>query len=249
MPQTAQQRIHQLFVSSGADQHLISDFELFHKSVDQKLWSTNYFHDRLLELDVHMFYPRLPRSETLSIDSSPAQVSLSQATPDMESYCRHANLYLDGFLMNAMSVLDTLAHEIATLYCFGKSLGDIYIRKIKDELLDLHPNSRLGSLLDYQLSQRWFVNFEPYRHCTTHESLIRYEVHSDYDQVRNIWREPQLKLPDDPQARPFTYIRRRELRSFCTRTCRGIESLITRAYRDILRDIHNSGNILPIPLP
>ena len=180
MPRKPQEKVRELVVSSGAAQGLIGDFELYHKSVEQKLWSANYCSERL-QFDFSYPYAAAPSSETQSVDSSSAQTSQSQRPVDLENYCRFANLYLDGFLMNAMSVLDTLARVINTLYYHGANSGDIYLLTIYAKLAQSHPNSRLTSQLQSELNQPWLVDFRAYRTCTTHESLINIDVNLQFD--------------------------------------------------------------------
>jgi len=245
MPVTAQQTIrtvHELFNSSVSDAHLVFEFNLFHSSVTQKLWSVEYYCNELINLDVHKFL-----LDTVSITESGGSTTIQRPLFDPEGYCRHLNLWLDGFLMNSMSALDTLAHEISTLYSSPQRLGDIYIVGIKNMLLRFHPNSRLGKFLDIRLGQPWFDELQGFRHCTTHESLIRYDdIKFSFDPVTYGLRVSKIKLPDNAKVRPFTYHKKREVTSRCQFIRRKIQSLVFKAYESILMDIHINNNILPI---
>lgn len=246
MPEAAQQRIRKLFNSDVRDAHLVSEFNLFDRSVTQKLWSTEFYSDQLNNLDIHRFLVLPPMGDTQSAGSTTAQAPLL----DIEGYCRYLNLLLDGFFMNSMSAVDTLAHQISTVYYFPQIPRDIYIVSIKNMLVRSHSNSKLGRLLDGQLGQRWFREFEPFRHCTTHESLIRYDdIKFSFEQVTNRLRVSKIKLPDDPRVRPFTYNRNREATAYCQSILRKIQSLTTKVYESIQADIRTSNYTLPIPTP
>lgn len=242
----AQETVSSLFNSNISNKDLVFEFNLFHRSVEQKLWSTEYYCEQLVSQNLYQFL-LLPSESDIQ---SPVPITVQDPLLDVvESYCRHLNLLLDGFFMNSVSVLDTLAHEISTLYCLPQKPNKIYIVGIKNMLADSHPNSRVRALLDNQLSQPWFTEFEPFRHCTTHESLIRYDdIKFSYDDVTGRYRLLRgIKLPDNPQVRPFTYNRNRLASKYCESTFRKIQWLVAKVYESVLRDIRRNGNVLPIP--
>lgn len=246
MPETAQQEIRELFNATVSDRRLVHDFNLFDSSVSQKLWSTGYYLRQLLDLDIYDFLVFLTESATQSAGSETIQIPLLN-TP---AYCRELNRLLDGFFMNYLSTLDTLAHEIFTLYDAKtkRAPPKIYITTARDMLLKTYPPSKAGKLLDRQLRQVWFKESKPFRHCTTHESLI---PHSDVDVSFSdvTWRhelKKKIKLPDDPQVRPLTYRRNREASKYCQRVFSRLQLLVTQVYKAVLSDIRDNGNVLPI---
>lgn len=245
MPQSAQYEVRQLFESSITDKDLVADLNLFHSSVVQKLWSTSYCCQALESLDVNSFRPDPP--ETATELAGVAIIEPSRPI-DMETYCHQLNLFLDGFLMNCISVLDTLAHELSLLYIFKSKPQDIYIKTIANKLCQDHPRSRVGRLLLCQLRLPWYTELLPYRNCTTHESLIRYDkVNTSFDQVKNRFNlARRINLPDNPQIRPFTYNKRREATRFCRSRLHKTAWLVTKVYESILSDIHNSNSAFPI---
>jgi len=245
MPETAQQKIQVLFHNTVTDARLLYDFDLFDSSVNQKLWSTEYNCRQLLNLDIRQFQVSPSSTDTQSYGSTIIPVPML----DISNYCSHINLYLDGFFMNALSALDTLAHEIFILYKSRRVLSRIYINTAKRMLLDDHPSSALGALLANELNKPWFIEFEPFRHCTTHESLIRHNdiVYRFDPVVRHYKLSRRIKLPDDPQIQPFTYNRNRVATEYLPSTFKRIHRLVTEAYRNALRDIRANRNILPVP--
>jgi len=245
MPQTAQQKIGELFNSTVGDNRIVYDFNLFDRSVSQKLWSADYYCKQLASIDINNFLVFPSASSTQSYDS----ITIQTPMLDISAYCCYLNLFLDGFFMNSMSILDTLAHEIYTLYVPQTVPPKIYISTAKNMLVNLHSTCKTGKLLNEQLSQRWFTEFEPFRHCTTHESLIGYDdIGFRFDQVTRIYKlTKKIKLPDNPQVRPFTYDRNRVASEYCQSMFRKIDQLVTRVYECVIQDIRRNGNILPIP--
>lgn len=253
MPKTAQQKIRELFNSNVGDRRLVYDFNLFDRSVTQKLWSTDYYLRQLLDLHIYDFQVFITESATVFIPESATQSAGSKTIQipllDTPEYCRHLNRLFDGFFMNYMSTLDTLAHEIFTLYDVEMVPPKIYITTARDMLLNAHPTSKAGKILDRQLRQVWFKECEPFRHCTTHESLIRYDdMKFSFDDVTNRYElAKKVKLPDDPQVRPFTYRRNREANKYCQSVFNRLQLLVTQVYKAVLSDIRDNGNTLPIP--
>jgi hypothetical protein len=248
---TPKQEIHNLFNAKVADTNLRYEFNLFDQSVDQKLWSTKYYFDLLKQLDINTYRIQPSASTT----QSTIEAITSPASPlDIEIYCKDLNRILDGFFMNSMSVLDTLAHQIWILYCFAqkedrKRAPDVYISTINKDMLDeSHSNSDVKALLDRRLRQDWFTEFAPFRHCTTHESFVLPEINPRYDSVNQKWLHPEIPLPDNPQVRPYKYDKHREANSFCKLIFDEIHALVNEIYEAILRDIRKTNNsVLPIP--
>jgi len=245
MQETAQQKIRKLFHSNSGNRPLFYDFDLYDISVSQKLWSTDYYCRQLLSISVNQFHVLPSPSETQSSGSAILQTPML----DISSYCRYLNLHLDGFFMNSMSALDTLAHELFILYQCHQIPRNIYIGRAKDMLLNEHPYSAVGALLNVQLSKPWFTEFEPFRHCTTHESLIRYsDIIYRFDHVTGQYKlSRKIKLPDNPQVKPFTYNKNRVASKYCQSIFNKISWLINNVHGCTLRDIRARGNIVPIP--
>lgn len=244
MQKTAQQEIRELLHLTVGNHQIVQDFDLFNSSVTQKVWSTDYYCKQLLRLDINQFQVWPSASDTQSYGSTTIQTPML----DISDYCRHLNLYLDGFFMNAMSTLDTLAHEIFTLYESQHIPNKIYINTASNMLRDNHPNSKVRALLNDQLGKPWYIDFEPFRHCTTHVSLIRHnDIIYRYDHVALQYKlSRKIKLPDNPQVRPFTYSRRKVANDYCHSLNIKLQRLVDNVYKDVLLDIHTKGNILPI---
>jgi hypothetical protein len=245
MQETAQQIIHQLFNQRVTNGRLVDDFNLFDSSVGQKLWSTEYYCTQLTNLDINEFRVFPSASDTLSSGATTTEYTVL----DLFRYCRNLNRLLDGFFMNSMSVLDTLAHEIFIVYCSASIPPNIYITTAHRMLRESHPSSETLRLLEERLTQEWFSEFEPFRHCTTHESLIRYEdIEIRFDHVNNRYSLSRpVRLPDNPQVRPFTYQMNRIPSEFCQSTLGHIQALVAGVYDAVLLDIHAKLGVIPIP--
>jgi hypothetical protein len=245
MQETAQEVIRELFNSKVGNSLLLDDFNLFDSSVSQKLWSAEYNLGKLISLDVNEFRVFPSGSDTISSGA----ITTGYKVLDIIYYCRTLNLLLDGFFMNSMSTLDTLAHELFTLYCCSDVPSNIYIVTARKMLGDFHPSSKTLELLNKQLKQGgWFDEFEPFRHCTTHVSLIRYDdIEFRFDQVKNSYHLIKaIRLPDNPQTRPFTYNLNRIAGEYCQTTLRSIQSLVADVYDRVLLDISANKDMLPI---
>jgi hypothetical protein len=247
MAPEAQRKVYDLFNLKVNNSALRDEFRLFDRSITQKLWAARYYHDSLLNLDIRKFWEQ---SVTTSIQSSGSNViSTPSQGLNLERYCSHVHLLLDGFFMNSMSALDMLAHQIFLLYDLQQKPSKVYIGTVKRKLAQFHPNSKLRKLLDEQMGQTWFDQFQQFRNCTTHESLIGYDkVEISYDPITGEVVGSKIRLPDYPKGRPiFTYSKRREATRYCQLILKKVNSLVTKVYESIWVDIRRANNILPMP--
>ena len=237
MAATNQERLHSIVQAHATSQPFFEEFQHFHLSVKQKLWSVDYFYDQITKLKPEVLYQQQrARGSTLVLD---------QYT-DKEGFGLYANLILDGFLMNTMAALDTLAHEIKVLYKFDPVPRKVYIHTIKGKLEREHPYRALTNYLSSELAKPWFDPFATYRHCTTHESLVGANIRYDETLITGELQQAFITLPDDPRSKPFTYGRNRELKSYCDKVRRSVIKMVRHSYYCIFQDIKAAHNILPI---
>ena len=242
----AKQAIRGLFNTGVSDNNLVYKFNLYDESVTQKLWASAHYLRSLRDLDINKY---LVGPTMASGTISTGDVFVPHPLLDTPRFCYELNRLLDGFFMNSMSTLDTLGHQIYTLYECRSIPARIYIRTATEMLIREHPNCKLGPFLSSRLGSRWFSEFEPFRHCTTHESLIRIEdIDIGYDPIMTCYHlVKQIKLPNDPQSTPFKYTRNRKAIEYCGSLFSKIQSLIDRAYDNILADIRSNSNTVPAP--
>ena len=236
MAATNQERLLSLVQTHATGLPLLEEFLHFHMSVRQKLWSIDYFNSRIQELKPEVLYEQRTRGNTLVLDKS----------TDVEGFGLYANLLLDGFLMNTMSTLDTLAHEIKALYRFHRLPSKVYIRTINHCLAREHPRRALTNYVSTELAKPWFDTFTIYRHCTTHESLVGANVRFEASLITGDLQYAYVPLPDDPRRKPVTYRHGRELKSYCNNVESRVVTLIRHSYYCIIQDIKSIGNTLPI---
>jgi hypothetical protein len=237
MAATNRERLQAVVQRNVTDQGFTQEFCHFHLSVVQKLWPVDYFNGQIAKLKPEMLYKQRTHDDKLVVDQY----------PDTEEFGLYANLLLDGILMNAMSTLDTLAHEIRMLYRFNQVPHNIYISTIKDCLTRDHAHCALTVYLASELAKPWFDTFATYRHCTTHESLVGPNIRFEISAITKDLQLASLPLPDNPRCRPFTYKRGRELKSYCNRIRKDITLLVRHAYYCIINDIKRVHNAVPIP--
>lgn len=241
---TSRDNIRQLISGVVNNQPLLDDFNLYDTSVTQKLWSVDHYVRQLIHLNINTF------TITSSATNSSGNNIYPATTPvDIELYVRLLNLNLDGVFMNSESVFDTLAHLICTLYLFQGIPQKIYISTAERLLTQHFPQAFSAQLLtDILANGSWFSSFEPFRHCTTHESLIRYEdiqfsVDSGACQVQ--LTQP-IRLPDNPQIRPLSYNQNNIATVYCQTLLSNIQQFTSDLFDAILLDIQACGNSLPI---
>jgi len=225
---------------------MLFEFNLFHYSVLQKLWSAQYYLKQLEQLDINKFLVVRIENQT---STSNAQVIPYAPLLDIDSYCRYLNLVLDGFFVNCMSTLDTIAHEIFFLYSSISLPSNIYIKTAKDQLNGRYTSAKLAIWLNNELNQSWYSIFQSYRHCTTHESLINYEdINVRYIQIESRYQlARRIRLPDNPKIRPYTYQQNRYAIQYCNNLFKKIEGFVSNVYKRVIADSRLNGKILPIP--
>lgn len=230
-------RLQSIVQTHTPSQPFLEEFQHFHLSVKQKLWSVDYFQDNIAELRPEVLYQQKQTRKDMLVGG---------LHTDKEGFGLYANLILDGFLMNAMATLDTLAHEIEVLYTFHRVPSRVSMHTIERDLKAQHSYRALTKYLSAELVKPWYNLLATYRHCTTHESLVGSNVTYDEALITGYNQHAFITLPDDPRNRPFTYRRNRELKSYCFKTRRIVTDLVSHSYHYIMEDIKAAHNTLPI---
>ncbi len=244
MGATNQEKLQAIVQANSTDRQFIDEFLHFHLSVMQKLWSVDHLGDQIAEMQPPVIWEQIVQDDTSRV----------QKSADVKRFGLEANLHLDCFLMNAMAVLDTLAHEIRVLYSFQAAKqkpsnrpSKVYVGTVRNDMLKYHSSKHITKYLAGELAKPWFETFASYRHCTTHESLIGSNVHLDLSAITGDLRQALVPLPDDPRKRPFDYKQGRELKAYCDKTREDIKQMVSHCYYHIVKDIKVANFILPIP--
>ncbi|MDD5638692.1 MAG: Cthe_2314 family HEPN domain-containing protein [Candidatus Pacebacteria bacterium] len=214
------------------------DFDIFHFSVQQKLWELNYYADQIKNFSGDNFaYSEMPGPKTSTI-------TLISGL-DKREMARYCNLYLDGYFMSAMSIFDSLSHEINILFEFLKLDSKIYFSKILHEFSMKMPNSEFYIYSNKVLKKKWWKDLENFRNAITHEVIIAREIETSYDATVGKETLKKIPLPDNPKKRPFTYNKDYELKSFVENFHQNIAITTDQCYKRLLKDLENSKK-LPI---
>ena len=128
MGMTAQDKLESIVHAQGG-QEVLSEFRRYHVSVLQKLWSADHYCSSIAQLSLNpaIFYEGLTTA-TAAGTTDDREVVAQGST--YKWFVMSANMFLDGFLMNSMAALDTLAHEVWVVYIESKRPGDLYISTI-----------------------------------------------------------------------------------------------------------------------
>ncbi|MCK4359055.1 MAG: hypothetical protein KAW92_10015 [Candidatus Cloacimonetes bacterium] len=217
-----------------------SDFDIFHFSVQQKLWESNYYINEIKNFSGDNF----AYSETLGEKTQTVTVIMSLDKVEIARYC---NLYIDGYFMSVMSIFDSLAHEVNSLFKFLSSDPNtkIYFYTIFKEFEQKMPNSEFYKYTsEILIKKRWWKTLEKFRNAITHEAIIAKNIDTTFDAT--VEKETlKIPIPDNPKKRPFTYKKDYELKSFIENFHKNIPFTIDRCYKKLTKDLENSKK-LPI---
>lgn len=122
MSATNPERLQSIVLANAAGQPFLQEFQHFHRSVKQKLWSIEYLYNEIVGLKPEIFYDQRTQGNTLVQDRS----------PNRRGFGLHANPLVDGFVMNATSALDTFAHEVKVLYRFHRVPREVHVHIVEN---------------------------------------------------------------------------------------------------------------------
>lgn len=220
-----------------------SDFDIFHFSVQQKLWESNYYRNVILNFYENDFDYYDNQGETIQTATISTGLNLNKL--EITRYC---NLYIDGYFMSVMSIFDSLAHEVNSLFKFLSSDPNtkIYFYTIFKEFKQKMPNSEFYKYTsEILLKKRWWKTLGKFRNAITHEAIIAKNIDTTFDATVGKETLKKIPLPDNPQKRPFTYKKNYELQSFIKNFHKNIQSSIEKCYKKLTKDLENSKK-LPI---
>ena len=156
MSATNPERLQSIVLANAAGQPFLQEFQHFHRSVKQKLWSIEYLYNEIVGLKPEIFYDQRTQGNTLVQDQS----------PNRRGFGLYANPLVDGFVMNTTAALDTFAHEVKVLYRFHRVPREVHVHIIENSLVRDHPHSAITTYLSDELAKQWFATFAVYTYCT-----------------------------------------------------------------------------------
>jgi len=224
-------------------------FDIFHFSVKQKLWQSNYYFDKLVDIyDRNKFETDFVERTNIPDDlGEVTQSSTVKSEVNKDKLAKYCNLYLDGYFSSVSSIFDTLLHEANVVFKLVDTERDIYFQTIIDELREVCPGSELYRFLAERKPKRWWKTLGAFRNSLTHESIIATSIVTTTNVEAGTEKLEKIPLPDDPKARPFTYRKERELKHFVENFNKNVLPVLERWYRKMNRDLVSSGK-LPIQL-
>lgn len=220
-----------------------SDFDIFHFSVQQKLWESKYYSDRISNFYENDFAYYDNQGETIQTATISTGLNLNKL-----EIIRYCNLYIGGYFMSVMSIFDSLAHEVNTLFKFlnSKTQTKIYLYTIVNEFKKKMPNSEFYKFTSEILSNNgWWKILGKFRNAITHEGIMAKDIDISFDATVGKEILKKIHLPDNPQKRPFTYKKDYEIQSFIENLHENIPSTIESCYKKLIKDLENSKK-LPI---
>jgi len=218
------------------------DFDIFHCSVQQKLWEANFYSDQIKNFNAESF----TYSQTTDLTTGTATIIYGLDKDAISKYC---NLFLDGYFTSVMSIFDSLAHEVNSLFRILPSNHDtkIYISTIIKKLKEKMPNSEFYKYISKIIKKRWWRILENFRNAITHEVIIAKEIEISYDATLGKEVLKKIPLPDNPKRRSFTYKKEYELKSFIETFHKDVWPILEHCYKRLIKDLEKS-NKLPIKL-
>ena len=225
-----------------------NDFDIFHFSAQQKLWQSDYYFQRIMDIYNSETFVR-EFINTINVQTTDhrgvAESSTTKYEIDKVKLVRHCNLYIDGYFSSVSSIFDSLAHEVNILFKLLRIDQDIYIGTILNELKQKHPKSEFYKFLVKQRSKRWWRIMDNFRNALIHESIVATNIETTTNVPVGREELKKIALPDNPKRRPFTYKKDCELRSFVENFHKNIPPVLEQCYKKITKDLKKSGK-LPI---
>ena len=214
------------------------DFNIFHFSVQQKLWEASFYVEQIENFNAESF----AYSQTAGLTTGTATIIYGL---DKDAISRYCNLFIDGYFMSVMSIFDSLAHEVNSLFKIIPSKPDtrIYISTIIKELKKAIPNSEFYKYTSKVTKKRWWKTLENFRNAITHEVIIAKEIETSYDATVGKETLKKIPLPDNPKRRPFTYKRNYELKNFIENFHKNVPLTLEQCYKNLLKDVEKSKKI------
>lgn len=225
-----------------------ADFDIFHFSVQQKIWQTDYYYQRIRGIyDSKKFESEfvnvLPLFE--SIEGSQTQSTATKREIDKEKLARYCSLYLDGYLSNISSIFDSLAQEVNTIFRLISPEKDIYFSAVLSKLGAKNPKSVFLKFISKERKKRWWSVWKDFRNASVHENILATNIETSTNVASRQEVLTKIPVPDNPKKRPFTYKKNKELKSFVEELNDNVALVLEQSYKRLIKDLSQSGK-LPI---
>lgn len=223
-----------------------NDFDLFHFSVQQKIWQNGHYYNQILDIYNNTnFNANFVNPVYISQGGEGTQSTTTRYEINKEKLSNYCNLYLDGYFMAACSIFDSLAHELNTLFKFIDPTKDINIGIIFNELKQKSNNAEIYKFLKSQRSKKWWKTMNDFRNTLTHESIIATNIDTTTNIITGKEELKSIPLPDNSKKKPFKYEKKYELKEFIEKFHKNIFYVSEQCYKKLIKDIEMSKK-LPI---
>ena len=218
-----------------------SIFRIFNFSIRQKTEEYNFYFAKIANFnqdDYKILEPVPSQYDAVLAETSTHSYSAIKKI-EKDRLMFDINFWLDGYFFTAMSLLDTIAHQIDHLYKLYPEWSSIFIDKIQKKLESKNKQWKINrTLRKIGAKNSWYKSFKDYRNTITHESVVSGELRITYIASD---REEDLKtiyLPADPKIRPSKIIEksRFEMPNLIKNYDKRLESLVNDIYISILED-------------
>lgn len=221
-----------------------SIFRIFDFSIRQKIKEYNFYFSKIANFnkDDYKVLEQISSDSIISGDTS-TQSYRTKKIIDKDRVVFDINFWLDGYFFTAMSILDTVAHQIDHLYKIYPEGKNIFIDKIRERLDYKNKKWKLNKILKkIEAKNSWYKNFKNYRNTITHESVISRElpiIYSASDQEEDL---RSIYLPANPKLRPPKVIKQSkyEMTNLIKNYNKRIEKFVNEIYSSVLEDIKNT---------
>lgn len=218
-----------------------SIFRIFNFSIHQKIEEYNFYYNKIANFNIedYKILEPVPSEYNAALGETSTHSYTERKIIEKDRLMFDVNFWLDGYFFTAMSLLDTIAHQVDHLYKVYPKLSPIFIDKIRNNLESKNKQWKInGTLRKIEAKNSWYRSFKDYRNTITHESVISRELPIKYiasDQEEDL---KTIYLPAQPKIRPPKIIEqsRFEMSNLIKKYNKRLESLVNDIYISILED-------------
>lgn len=211
--------------ANGNDEY---NFSIYRTSVKQKFWSLSTYYELIYNLNA----TSLPEFGGDGITSTG---TLSGGIVNIEEFNKYINMYFDGFVINAKSSLDSLAHASNILYP-AIIKDEVYFNQ--DFITNItNKTTKFFNLVKDIPNQQWFKDLSDFRNVTTHERLVEAKIVATFTTASGKVQDVKIFLPDNIRATKLTWNGRNGLYPTCDIFKKEIENLLIQIKNAMVEDL------------
>ena len=218
-----------------------SIFRIFNFSIHQKIEEYNFYFNKIdnFNKEDYKILETVLSEYSAALGETSTHSYSARKVIDKDRVMFDVNFWLDGYFFTAMSLLDTIAHQVDHLYKVYPKWSSIFIDKIRKNLESKNKQWKINKILrKIEAKNSWYRSFKEYRNTITHESVISRELPIKYiasDQEEDL---KTIYLPAQPKILPPKIIEqsRFEMSNLIKNYDKRLEILVNDIYISILED-------------